>query len=184
LIKDSGDKLAFETGKFMLYVDYPIALAVAGMIAGLVPARPVWAWFWLWPAGIFSGQVAAIFVHSFTHPAVGASLFFSIGVVLLAGFSMISLLGSVSVALILSRVRKRFIALCVFSLGVAVSAVAPVLAPSPSFGHRTAGRRRTGLGYFSLAQAETIWRAFYHMEATPGARMITPGVLEVVAVRR
>lgn len=47
------------------------------------------------------------------------------------------------------------------------------------------GRRRlVELGYLSAGRAESIWRAFTLLEATPGAFMITPGVLEIVAVRR
>ena len=47
------------------------------------------------------------------------------------------------------------------------------------------GRRRlVDLGYLSTPQAESIWQAFTAIEAMPGARMISPGVLEIVAVRR
>src|SRR5690348_8803136 len=47
------------------------------------------------------------------------------------------------------------------------------------------GRRRlVDLGYLSHSRAESIWRAFVTLEATPGARMITPGVLEIVAARQ
>jgi ubiquinone/menaquinone biosynthesis C-methylase UbiE len=47
------------------------------------------------------------------------------------------------------------------------------------------GRRRLiELGYLNASRAESIWRAFTAFEATPEARMITPGVLEVVASRR
>jgi len=46
------------------------------------------------------------------------------------------------------------------------------------------GRRRlVDLGYLSAARAETIWKVFRAMEQTPGTRMITPCVLEIVAVR-
>ena len=47
------------------------------------------------------------------------------------------------------------------------------------------GRRRlVDLGYLSPGRAESIWQAFATLQATPGARMITPGVLEIVATRR
>lgn len=47
------------------------------------------------------------------------------------------------------------------------------------------GRRRlVDLGYMSSVRAESIWQAFLAFQNTPGARMITPGVLEVVAKRR
>ncbi len=84
---------------------YKMELLVAGMIAGLLPARPIRLWFWLWPAGIFCGQVAAIFMRSFTHPPIGANLFFPIGVVFLAVYSLISLFGAVPVAWALRRLR-------------------------------------------------------------------------------
>ena len=47
------------------------------------------------------------------------------------------------------------------------------------------GRRPlVDLGYLSPGRAESIWQAFATLQATPGARMITPGVLEIVATRR
>jgi len=47
------------------------------------------------------------------------------------------------------------------------------------------GRRRlVDLGYLPPSRAESIWQAFTTLQATPGARMITPGVLEIVAARR
>jgi SAM-dependent methyltransferase len=52
------------------------------------------------------------------------------------------------------------------------------------------GRQRlVDLGYMSAARADAIWQAFMKLEATHGARttgirMITPGVLEIIAVRR
>jgi SAM-dependent methyltransferase len=47
------------------------------------------------------------------------------------------------------------------------------------------GRARlVDLGYLTAARAESIWQAFTASEATRGTRMITPGVLEIVAVRR
>jgi SAM-dependent methyltransferase len=47
------------------------------------------------------------------------------------------------------------------------------------------GRRRlVDLGYLSPGRAESIWQAFVQFQATPGARMITPGVLEINAARR
>jgi SAM-dependent methyltransferase len=47
------------------------------------------------------------------------------------------------------------------------------------------GRRRlVDLGYLSSSRAESIWQAFTTFQATPGARMITPGVLEIIAARR
>jgi ubiquinone/menaquinone biosynthesis C-methylase UbiE len=47
------------------------------------------------------------------------------------------------------------------------------------------GRRRlVDLGYLSHSRAESIWQAFVTLQATPGARMITPGVLEIVAARQ
>jgi len=47
------------------------------------------------------------------------------------------------------------------------------------------GRRRlVDLGYLSPSRAESIWQTFIALQATLGARMITPGVLEIVAARR
>jgi SAM-dependent methyltransferase len=47
------------------------------------------------------------------------------------------------------------------------------------------GRARlVELRYLSPGHAESIWQAFSQLQATPGARMITPGVLEIVAARR
>lgn len=47
------------------------------------------------------------------------------------------------------------------------------------------GRRRlVELGYLTPGRAESIRQAFTALQVTPGARMITPGVLEIVAVRR
>ena len=47
------------------------------------------------------------------------------------------------------------------------------------------GRRRlVDLGYLSPSRSESIWQAFVAFQVTPGARMITPGVLEIVAGRR
>jgi SAM-dependent methyltransferase len=47
------------------------------------------------------------------------------------------------------------------------------------------GRRRlVDLGYLSPSRSESIWQAFAAFQATPGARLITPGVLEMVAARR
>ena len=43
-------------------------------------------------------------------------------------------------------------------------------------------RRLVDLGY--LTPAESIWHAFTALRATPGARMITPAVLEITARRR
>jgi SAM-dependent methyltransferase len=47
------------------------------------------------------------------------------------------------------------------------------------------GRQRlVELGFVSAAEAESIWREFARWEAEPGARMVTPAVLEIVALRR
>jgi SAM-dependent methyltransferase len=47
------------------------------------------------------------------------------------------------------------------------------------------GRRRlVELEYLTPARSQAIWQAFLQFQATPGARMITPGVLEIIAVRR
>jgi len=47
------------------------------------------------------------------------------------------------------------------------------------------GRNRlVDLGYLSAGRAESIWQAFIELQGTPGARMITPAVLEIVAARR
>jgi SAM-dependent methyltransferase len=47
------------------------------------------------------------------------------------------------------------------------------------------GRRRlVDLGLLTPSGADEIWKAFITAETTPGTWMITPGVLEVVAVRR
>lgn len=46
------------------------------------------------------------------------------------------------------------------------------------------GRRRlVELGYLTPDRAETIRQAFTALQATPGARMITPGLLEIIASR-
>jgi SAM-dependent methyltransferase len=46
------------------------------------------------------------------------------------------------------------------------------------------GRQRlVDLGSMSDFRAEAIWQAFQKIEATPGTRMITPAVLEIIAVR-
>lgn len=46
------------------------------------------------------------------------------------------------------------------------------------------GRSRlVEMGYLSPSRAESIWQAFGTLQDTPGARMITPGVLEIVAAR-
>ena len=47
------------------------------------------------------------------------------------------------------------------------------------------GRQRlVDLGYMNAARAEAIWQAFRKIENAGGIRMITPGVLEIIAVRR
>jgi SAM-dependent methyltransferase len=47
------------------------------------------------------------------------------------------------------------------------------------------GRQRLiDLGYLSATRAESIWQAFLTAEATPGTWMISPGVLEIIAMRR
>lgn len=47
------------------------------------------------------------------------------------------------------------------------------------------GRKRlVDLGYLSAVRSDAIWQAFTALQATAGARMITPGVLEIVAARR
>ena len=46
------------------------------------------------------------------------------------------------------------------------------------------GRQRlVDLGYLSAGEADSIWRAFIAVEAAPGARMISPSVLEIIAQR-
>ncbi len=46
------------------------------------------------------------------------------------------------------------------------------------------GRRRLAdLGYWSPGRAEAIWRAFNDFESAPHGRMITPGVMEIIATR-
>jgi hypothetical protein len=44
-------------------------------------------------------------------------------------------------------------------------------------------RRLVELGRLTADAAGTTWRAFLAMEATPHALMITPAVLEIIAVR-
>jgi len=47
------------------------------------------------------------------------------------------------------------------------------------------GRRRlVDMGYLSPSRSEAIWQAFVALQSTPGARMISPAVLETVAARR
>jgi SAM-dependent methyltransferase len=47
------------------------------------------------------------------------------------------------------------------------------------------GRRRlTEIGYLTPQRSEGIWEAFNAFEAAPGSRMITPGVLEILARRK
>jgi hypothetical protein len=43
--------------------------------------------------------------------------------------------------------------------------------------------RLTDLGYLAPEQSERIWEGFKAFEAAPGSRMITPGVLEIMARR-
>ena len=46
------------------------------------------------------------------------------------------------------------------------------------------GRQRlVDLGYMNASRAEAIWQAFLRIAATPGTRMITPAVLEIIAMR-
>jgi SAM-dependent methyltransferase len=46
------------------------------------------------------------------------------------------------------------------------------------------GRQRlVELEYLTLERAEAIWNEFSRLEATPGLRMMTPGVLEIIAAR-
>ena len=46
------------------------------------------------------------------------------------------------------------------------------------------GRQRlVDLGYLTAGRAGSIWNAFTAFEASEGARMISPGVLEIVAAR-
>jgi SAM-dependent methyltransferase len=46
------------------------------------------------------------------------------------------------------------------------------------------GRRRlVDLGYLSSIRSEAIWQRFVALQSTSGARMISPGVLEIVAAR-
>jgi SAM-dependent methyltransferase len=46
------------------------------------------------------------------------------------------------------------------------------------------GRRRlVELGYLTPDRAESIWQVFTDLEAAPGTWMMTPGVLEVIAIR-
>jgi SAM-dependent methyltransferase len=44
-------------------------------------------------------------------------------------------------------------------------------------------QRLVDLGYVTHDRAEFIWQSFTSLEAEPGTRMITPGVLEIIAVR-
>jgi hypothetical protein len=47
------------------------------------------------------------------------------------------------------------------------------------------GRSRlVEMGSLSSSRAESVWQAFAEFEGTAGARMMTPGVLEIVAERR
>jgi len=47
------------------------------------------------------------------------------------------------------------------------------------------GRHRlVELGYLTSDRSEAIWEAFTRIEQTPGSLMVTPGVIELVAVRR
>lgn len=47
------------------------------------------------------------------------------------------------------------------------------------------GRRRlVELECLTPERAESIWRGFSQLEATPGTRMMTPGVLQIVATRK
>ena len=47
------------------------------------------------------------------------------------------------------------------------------------------GRSRlVELGHLSPSRSESIWQAFVAFQSGPGARMITPGVLEISARRR
>jgi SAM-dependent methyltransferase len=42
-------------------------------------------------------------------------------------------------------------------------------------------RRLVELGYMSSGEGESVWRAFLSFESAPGSRMISPGVLEIIA---
>lgn len=47
------------------------------------------------------------------------------------------------------------------------------------------GRQRlVDLGYMSESRSQAIWQAFQEIEGTSGTSMITPAVLEIIAVRR
>jgi len=47
------------------------------------------------------------------------------------------------------------------------------------------GRERlVELGYLTQEQSQLIWKAFLAFEAMPGARMITPAVMEIIAVKQ
>ena len=93
--------------------------------------------------------------------------------------------GEPDIALALPRVLER--------LGMALTHIRPIVeATQPGEMLwawlrefiRTGRKRLVQLGFLSGAESESIWREFTRLEAEPGARMITPGVLEIVALRR
>ena len=45
-------------------------------------------------------------------------------------------------------------------------------------------RRLNDIGYLTPERSKGIWEAFNAFEAAPGSRMITPGVLEILARRK
>lgn len=79
---------------------YLIALVSAGVVVGWLEPRCSW----LWPVAIYLGQFATIIVLMWATPPSGADFFFPAGAVVLAAYSMLSLLGSVVGATI-----RRFI---------------------------------------------------------------------------
>ncbi len=81
---------------------FVVSLILAGAGAGLIRPRQII----IWPAGVFSGQFIAILVRNFTQPAAGASFLF-LGVFFLAGYSLLSLLGAVPVASVVTWLHRR-----------------------------------------------------------------------------
>ena len=69
---------------------YVISLTAAGLVAGVfVPRR-----FWLWPIAIYLGQCAAIVALAFMTSHGDIGLFVPLGMIVLAMFALLSLLGA------------------------------------------------------------------------------------------
>jgi len=69
---------------------YVLALLSAGAVMGLLEPRR----FWRWPVAIYLGQCAAIVTLAFMASHGDIGLFFPLGMIVLAMYALISLIGS------------------------------------------------------------------------------------------